>query len=127
MPSSKEVRARQNRQKERVAALRAERQPPAQRRRRVGAAVIVLLIVIAVILAITVPGKNNSSPKVAVSPTTVGTDDRRADDGRDADDGRGRFRQGQAVRRAEGSAAEGLARDAPRARARRRRSWRPRI
>lgn len=70
MPSSKEVRARQNRQKERVAAARAERQRTQRRRRQVGgtAAVIILVVVVTLGLAL---GENNSSAKVAVAPTST--------------------------------------------------------
>ena len=70
MPSSKEVRARQNRQKERVAAQRAERHRQQARRRRFGgiAGVIVLVIVVGAGFAINANGK--STPGVAVSPTS---------------------------------------------------------
>lgn len=70
MPSSKEVRARQNRQKERVAAARAERQRVQRRRRQVGgtAGVILLVVVVALGLAL---GGNNSGGKVAVAPTST--------------------------------------------------------
>ncbi|MCU1465893.1 MAG: FKBP-type peptidyl-prolyl cis-trans isomerase [Actinomycetia bacterium] len=68
MPSSKEVRARQNRQKERVAAQRAERQRIRQRRRRLGGAVGVIVLVIVVVLGLTLGGGSNN--RVAVSPTS---------------------------------------------------------
>ncbi|MDQ1434701.1 MAG: hypothetical protein QOF59_1517, partial [Actinomycetota bacterium] len=68
MPSSREVRARQNRQKERVAAQRAERQRIQQRRRRLGGAIGVIVLVIVVVLGLTLGG--GGSPKVAVSPTS---------------------------------------------------------
>jgi peptidylprolyl isomerase len=67
MPSSKEVRARQNRQKERVAAQRAERQRVQQRRRRLGGAIGVIVLVIVVVLGLTLGGGSNNS--VAVQPT----------------------------------------------------------
>ena len=69
MPSSKEVRARQNRQRERVAAARAERQRKQRTRRIIGASVAVVVIVAAVVLAITLPN-TTSNDKVAVSPTS---------------------------------------------------------
>lgn len=69
MPSSKEVRARQNRQKERVAAQLIQRRQTQKRRRRIGAAVVVIAIVAVAILGIIV-GAGSSSPKAA-APTTV--------------------------------------------------------
>lgn len=73
MPSSKEVRARQNRQKERVAALRAERQRIQQRRKRYGGAVGVIVLVVVVVLGLTLGGGGNSGSKnsVAVTPTSA--------------------------------------------------------
>jgi hypothetical protein len=70
MPSSKEARARQNRQKERIAAQLAERRRVQQRRRRFGAvaAVIGLVVIVALGLA---AANNGNGPKVAVSPTTL--------------------------------------------------------
>jgi peptidylprolyl isomerase len=68
MPSSKEVRARQNRQKERVAAQRAERQRVQQRRRRLGGAIGVIILVIVVVLGLTLGGGSNNNT-VAVAPT----------------------------------------------------------
>jgi peptidylprolyl isomerase len=70
MPSSKEVRARQNRQKERIAAQLAERRRVQQRRRRFGAAAAVIGLVVIVALGFVAAG-NGGGPKVAVSPTTV--------------------------------------------------------
>jgi hypothetical protein len=69
MPSSREVRARQNRQKERVAAQRAERQRIRQRRRRLGGAIGVIVLVIVVVLGLTLGG-GGGGPKVAVAPTS---------------------------------------------------------
>ena len=70
MPSSKEVRARQNRQKERIAALHAERRRQQQRRRRYGgvAGIIVLVIIVAAGFAAYGTG---GKTKVTVAPTTV--------------------------------------------------------
>jgi peptidylprolyl isomerase len=70
MPSAKEVRARQNRQKERIAEAHAQRRRLKQRRRRFGAvgAVIALVIIVALGFAV---GNANSGPKVVASPTTV--------------------------------------------------------
>jgi peptidylprolyl isomerase len=70
MPSSKEVRARQNRQKERIAAQLAERRRVQQRRRRFGAVAAVIALVVIVALGFVAAG-NGDGPKVAVSPTTV--------------------------------------------------------
>jgi hypothetical protein len=69
MPSSKEARARQNRQKERVAAALAERRRAQHRRRRGGAVAGVILLVIVVAIGLAVGGSNNGT-KVAVSPTS---------------------------------------------------------
>jgi peptidylprolyl isomerase len=68
MPSSREVRARQNRQKERVAAAQAERRRVQHRRRRIGGTAGVILIVVVVALGLALG--NNGGTKVAVSPTT---------------------------------------------------------
>jgi len=73
MPSPKEVRARQNRQKERVAAALAERRRAQQRRRRVLAAVAAIAIVIAVVLGITLNGDNGSKVVASPPPATVAT------------------------------------------------------
>ena len=72
MPSSKEVRARQHRQKERVALQHAERRRVQKRRRQVGAitGVIVLVIIVAVGLAV---GGNSGSKVVASPPPSTDT------------------------------------------------------
>src|SRR4051812_23123150 len=70
MPSSKEVRARQNRQKERVAAQRAEQQRVRQRRKRVGTAVGVSLVVVTIVLGFAIGGNTNNDKGVAVAPTS---------------------------------------------------------
>jgi hypothetical protein len=70
MPSAKEVRARQNRQKERVAAHRAEQQRVRQRRKRIGSAIVVILIVVAVVLGLLLGGRGNNDKGVAVAPTS---------------------------------------------------------
>jgi peptidylprolyl isomerase len=69
MPSSKEVRTRQNRQKERVAAAIAERRRVQQRRRRGGAGAGVILLVMVVAIGFAVG--NNNGPRVAVSPPST--------------------------------------------------------
>jgi peptidylprolyl isomerase len=71
MPSSREVRARQNRQKDRVAAAQAERQRHRRRRRQIGGAVGVILLVVVVAVGLAAGTNNTSSPRVAVAPTTV--------------------------------------------------------
>jgi len=71
MPSSKEVRARQNRQKERVAAQLAERRKLQRRRRQLGGIAGVIIVILAVVLAIVAGSNNKSGAKVAVAPTTV--------------------------------------------------------
>jgi hypothetical protein len=71
MPSSKEVRARQNRQKERVAAQRAERQRVQQRRRRLGGAVGVIVLVIVVVLGLTLGGGSNNNTAAPTVPTSA--------------------------------------------------------
>jgi peptidylprolyl isomerase len=70
MPSSKEVRARQNRQKERVAAQRAERQRIRLRRRRLGGAIGVIVLVIVVLLGLTLGGGSHNNG-VTVAPTSA--------------------------------------------------------
>jgi FKBP-type peptidyl-prolyl cis-trans isomerase len=72
MPSQKEVRARQNRQKERIAELHAERRRQQKRRRRFGglAGVIIIVIVVGVGLAV---GTNNNTTKIVAPPTNSPT------------------------------------------------------
>jgi peptidylprolyl isomerase len=62
------VRARQNRQKERLAAQHAERRRVQLRRRRVGGLAGVILLVIVVAVGLAVNGNSGSGTKVAVSP-----------------------------------------------------------
>ncbi len=69
MPSAKEVRARQNRQKSRVAVQIAERRRAQRRRRQIGAVVAIIGLVILIALGFAVGGANDA--KVAVSPTTT--------------------------------------------------------
>jgi peptidylprolyl isomerase len=85
MPSSKEVRARQHRQKERVAQQHAERRRVQKRRRQVGGAAGVIVLVIIVTVGLAAAGKNDSkvvvgsssstdvptTPTTATAPTTV--------------------------------------------------------
>jgi hypothetical protein len=72
MPSQREVRARQNRQKERIAELHAERRRKQLRRRRFGglAGVILIVIVVGVGLAV---GTNGTSTKIVAPPTNSPT------------------------------------------------------
>jgi peptidylprolyl isomerase len=70
MPSSKEARTRQNRQKERVAAQLAERRRVQRQRRRVGAVAGVISIVIVAGVGYAL-GSGGNGPGVAVSPTTL--------------------------------------------------------
>jgi len=72
MPSQKEIRARHNRQKERIAELHAEQRRRQRRRRRFGglAGVIVLVIVVGIGLAV---GTNNDTQKVVAPPTNAPT------------------------------------------------------
>ncbi len=67
MPSAKEVRARQNRQKERIAAAHAQRRRTQRIRRRVGATVIIILLVVAISAGI-IAGIGNSDSTTVVSP-----------------------------------------------------------
>jgi peptidylprolyl isomerase len=62
------VRARQNRQKERLAAQHAERRRVQLRRRRVGGLAGVILLVIVVAVGLAANGNSGSGTKVAVSP-----------------------------------------------------------
>jgi peptidylprolyl isomerase len=71
MPSSKEVRARQHRQKERVAQQHAERRRVQKRRRQFGAAVGVIVLVIIVTVGLTAGFNSGTSKPVAVATTTV--------------------------------------------------------
>jgi peptidylprolyl isomerase len=71
MPSSREVRARQNRQKERVAAAIAERRASQRRRRTIGGVVGVILLVVVVAIGLAA-GTNDNKNSVAVSPTSNG-------------------------------------------------------
>jgi len=72
MPSSKEVRARQNRQKERIAAQHAERQRVHERRRRIAIAVGTAVGVVLIALGIAkLLNHNDNKKSVATSaPTT---------------------------------------------------------
>jgi hypothetical protein len=74
MPSSREVRARQYRQKERIAAQHAERQRVHERRRRIGIAVGTALVVALIALGVAkLLSNNNKSPSVAASSPTTAT------------------------------------------------------
>ena len=72
MPSQKEIRARHNRQKERIAELHAEQRRRQKRRRRFGglAGVIIIVIVVGIGLAV---GNNNDSQTVVAPPTNAPT------------------------------------------------------
>ena len=72
MPSQKEIRARHNRQKERIAELHAEQRRRQKRRRRFGglAGVILLVVVVAIGLAV---GTNSGTQKVVAPPTNAPT------------------------------------------------------
>src|SRR5690348_4952994 len=72
MPSSKEIRARQNRQKERIAAQRADRQRIIARRRVVGIVVGLVAFAAAVALVLVVMNKNDNKT-AASTPTTAPT------------------------------------------------------
>jgi len=71
MPSTREVRARQNRQKERIAAQQAERHRARTRRRWILGIGGGALFVVAVVFVYEIGLKNDNSPTVAASPTTV--------------------------------------------------------
>ena len=71
MPSSREVRARQNRQKDRIAVQHAERRRLQRRRRQIGGTIGVILLVIVVAVGLAASNNNNKSATVAVAPTTV--------------------------------------------------------
>jgi peptidylprolyl isomerase len=73
MPSSKEVRARQNRQKERIAAQHAERQRVHDRRRRIGIAAGTALAVVVIALGIAKVLSNNNKSVAASPPSTTTT------------------------------------------------------
>jgi peptidylprolyl isomerase len=71
MPSAKEVRARQNRQRERIVAAQAARRRTQKRRRQVGAAAIVIFLVLAVVASLTLGAfTSNNNNKVADASTT---------------------------------------------------------
>jgi FKBP-type peptidyl-prolyl cis-trans isomerase len=71
MPLSKEAIARQNRQKERVAAQLVERRRQ-QRRRRVGGTLITIVVFVGLVaLVYTVSRGNGGDEKVAVVPTSA--------------------------------------------------------
>jgi peptidylprolyl isomerase len=71
MPSPKEVRARQLRQKERIAAQLAERQRVHERRKRIGIAVGTALVVALIALGIAKLLGNNDNKKAAASAATT--------------------------------------------------------
>jgi peptidylprolyl isomerase len=70
MPTSKQARARQNRQKQRVASAYLERDLRRRRQRRIGATLIVLAMVLVIALAFTVGSSGNSSKTAASTPTS---------------------------------------------------------
>jgi peptidylprolyl isomerase len=73
MPSSKEVRARQNRQKERVALQHAERRRVQKRRRQVGGITGVIVLVIVVVVGLAAGGKSGSKVVVSAPPSSTDT------------------------------------------------------
>lgn len=77
MPPSKEVRARQNRQKERIAAQRADRRRINARRRVIGIALgsVVFVGAVAAVLAVMLhnDGKNTATPKPTTPSTATST------------------------------------------------------
>ena len=73
MPSSKEVRARQNRQRERIAAQHAERQRVHERRKRIGIAITTAVVVVLAALGIAKVLTTHDSKKAAAAPTTTST------------------------------------------------------
>jgi peptidylprolyl isomerase len=73
MPSSKEVRARQSRQKERIAAQHAERQRVHERRKRIGIAVGTALVVVLIVLGVAKVLGNNDNKKASVAAATPTT------------------------------------------------------
>jgi peptidylprolyl isomerase len=73
MPSQKEIRARHNRQKERIAELHAEQRRRQKRRRRFGGLAGVILLVMVVAIGLAVGTSNNDSQKVVAPPTNAPT------------------------------------------------------
>ncbi len=71
MPSSREVRARQNRQKERIAAAHIERRRRLRRRRQLSASAIIILVVVAISVGIFAGSGNNAVTKTSVAPTST--------------------------------------------------------
>jgi peptidylprolyl isomerase len=71
MPSSKEVRAAQNRQRERIAAQHAERQRVNARNKRIAivGGLVLFVAAVAVVLVITL-GNSNDNKKAAATSTT---------------------------------------------------------
>jgi FKBP-type peptidyl-prolyl cis-trans isomerase len=75
MPSQKEIRARQHRQKERIAELHAEQRRVQQRRRRFGGVAGVIVIVIIVAIGLAAGGNNGTKVTPPVGKTCVGLKD----------------------------------------------------
>jgi peptidylprolyl isomerase len=72
MPPSKQARARQAKQKDRLAAAAVRRQERRRRRRRAGATALIFIVVLVVVLAVVLAGVNSGgSSNKASSPTTV--------------------------------------------------------
>jgi peptidylprolyl isomerase len=72
MPPSRQARARQQRQKERLAIAQARRQERRQRRQRIGVTLGALVLIIALVIAFA-GGMTNSDTKKAATPTTLAT------------------------------------------------------
>ncbi len=76
MPSAKEVRARQNRQRERVIAAQAERRRVQKRRRQIVVSVVVILLVLAIAFGVTGAvsfSSSDNSNKVSDASTVATT------------------------------------------------------
>ncbi len=71
MPPSKQARARQAKQKDRLAAAAVRRKERQRRRRRAGATAAIFFIVVAIVLATVIGGMNSNSNNKASSPTTA--------------------------------------------------------
>jgi peptidylprolyl isomerase len=71
MPSAKEIRARQNRQRERILAAQTARRRTQKRRRQIGAAAVVVLLVLAIGGSLLLASGSSNNNKVSDAPTTT--------------------------------------------------------